>query len=148
MKKLIIAFFLYISVVSTAFAPVYATLSIPTATAIHWVDPSYYKPLINALFLYESSCNPNACNEQSGATGGLQITWILLDEYNTLTNHNYILEDMKDFELSKEIFMYYTIHDHFGNVVAPKSYGQMSREWWGQDSFTETYWEEVKVLIK
>jgi hypothetical protein len=149
MKYMPIAMLLFTMNLSSAFCPTCTMIPIIESskiksTSISSVD---YEPLIDAIFFLESSRNTNAYNPSSGATGGLQITQILLDEYNSLTRKTYGLEEMKDFNKSREIFLYYTTHNHLGMKVKPKSWEQISKEWWGTDRLTEAYWQHVQEAL-
>jgi hypothetical protein len=149
MKIIPFAALMFCANLHLAYCPSNSVMYLPKSLPITKVleAKSNYDPLIDAIFTFESSRNTNAHNDISGATGGLQITQILLDEYNSLNGKNYKLEEMYNFDKSKEVFLYYTNHDHWGNRVKPKSWEQMSKEWWGTDRLTEAYWGYIKEAL-
>ena len=130
-----------------AMAPPSDTLFIPETQPIVYYDGGYYQPLIRAIYLYESGCNPYAVNTTENAHGGFQIRQNRLDHYNKLNGTNYVLTDCYDLELSKKIFLYFTTHDSSGREIKPKSWEQAAKNWNGSGPMTETYWENVKNLI-
>jgi hypothetical protein len=147
MKKLIITFSLFISMISTATAPPSGTIFIPMDTPIIYHDAGSYAPLIDALTTWESSKNALAVNTHEGAYGAFQIRAGKLEDYNKANNTNYTLEDCFDFELSKKIFLYFTSHTLAGKPIPQKSWEQTAKDWNGSGIMTINYWEEVKKRI-
>jgi len=148
MKKLILTFLLFLSVIGTASAPPDVKLNIPISNPIVYIDVGFYEPLIDAMFTYEASRNPFAINDMEQAYGGLQIRQNRLDHYNCLNNTNYILTDCFDFQLSKKIFLYFTNHDSKGKEIPYKTWEQAAKDWNGSGDMTITYWENVNKLIQ
>lgn len=146
-KKFLITFSLFILMLGTATAPPTNTIFIPEPTHITYYDAGSYRPLMDAIFKYESGCNPFAWNKNEDAVGGFQIRQNRLDHYNILNGTSYKLEDCYDIELSKKIFLYFTTHDHNGRKIPPKSWEQAAKNWNGSGPKTETYWNNVKNLI-
>jgi hypothetical protein len=147
MKKSIIAFFLFMSVIGTASAPPYTSLSISAPTAIYFDDGGSYAPLINAMHIHEAGGSDTIVNELEQAYGGLQIRQCRIDHYNILNGTNYTLIDCFDFELSKKVFLYFTCHDSAGKHIPNKSWERAAKDWNGSGKATEIYWENVKQLI-
>jgi len=108
-------------------------------SSIEPIKISHYEPLIRAIFKVESNYNPLAFNLKEGAYGGLQIRDCRIKHYNRLTNKNYTLEDMYDFEKAKEVFLYF---------AEGKSYEQAAKNWNGSGPMTITYWEKVKKVLQ
>ncbi len=99
-----------------------------------------FDDLIEAIYYVESRFNPHAYNDKEKAYGGLQIRKIRLDDYNKKTGKNYKIEDLYNFEISKEIFLYYA------NKL--KDYETISKKWNGSGYLTEIYWEKVKTYLE
>lgn len=108
---------------------------------------TFYNPLIDAIFFVEASKNVLAYNSKENAVGGLQIRQCRLDHYNQLTNKNYTLKDMYDFEKAKEVFLYFTDHDSNGREIPNKSWEKAAKDWNGSGPKTENYWNKVKANI-
>ena len=146
MKHLPIVVLLLTINLNTAFCPTYPTLYIPSSSAIKVTSPSeiVWEPLIDAIFTFESTRDTTAYNSAEKATGGLQITPVLLEEYNKLTGRNYELAEMYNFEKSKEVFMYYTKHNHGGKRVH-KSMEQVACDWNGDR--TGKYWKKIQNIM-
>lgn len=62
---------------------------------------------IEKIIQIESGDNPNAYNEKSGAVGLMQITPIVLKEWNSLHETVYGLEDLKNSLANKRIGVWY-----------------------------------------
>jgi hypothetical protein len=117
------------------------------ATPIIYYDAGSYHPLVNAVYIWESRCNPLAFNENEQAYGGFQIRAGKLKDYNDANGTNYTLEDCYNYELSKKIFLYFTNHTLAGKPIPPKSWEQTAKDWNGSGKMTINYWEEVKKRI-
>ena len=142
MKKLIIVMILT-SVLYNCMAPNLPTpFLIPAAAGIE-----SYEPLIRAVFRYESNGDSLAYNVLEGATGGLQIRQCRVDHWNELMNTNYKLKDFYNYQLSKEMYLYFTNHDGRGNLIPNKSYEQTAKDWNGSGPMTEVYWNNLKQMI-
>lgn len=108
--------------------------------------------LISALIEVESSGHPSAYNINSGATGCLQITDIMVDEVNrilNLTNINkhYTPGDRWDCDKSIEMFLVWKNYHHSNS-----SWETISRHWWGGPIYGESdislpYWESVQKYL-
>jgi hypothetical protein len=150
MKRLqIMALFLFMNL-PVAFCPNIKTFYIATSTPIIQVPKieytSDYDLLIKAIFHYETNFNTLAYNIKENAVGGLQIRQCRIDHFNKLTNKDYTLQDMYDFNKAKEVFLYFATHNNRGKVVH-KSYEQAAKNWNGSGPATECYWETVQQYI-
>lgn len=98
-----------------------------------------YEALIQAIFYVETGCDSLAYNPAENAVGGLQIRQIRLDDYNMRTGKNYTLEQMYDFSLAKEVFIYYAemYQDH----------ETIAKRWNGSGPMTIEYWNKVKSVL-
>ena len=67
--------------------------------------------------------------------GHFQIRQVRLDHYNRETGLNHVLNDCYDYELSREIFLYF---------ARGKTYEKAAREWNGHGKMTDEYWRKVK----
>jgi len=106
-----------------------------------------YNPLIDAIFFIESSRDTSAYNSKENAVGGLQIRQCRIDHYNKLTNKNYTLKDMYDFDKAKEVFLYFTDHDWRGNQISQKSFEKAAKDWNGKGPKTIDYWNKVSAIL-
>jgi hypothetical protein len=128
-------------------APPGQVLYIPKPVTITYYSSDFYGPLMDAIYQWESCSNPLAFNLVENAVGGFQIRQCRIDHYNNLNGTNYTLEDCYDLELSKKVFLYFTVHDSAGNPIPRKSWEQTAKDWNGSGPMTEIYWENVKNLI-
>jgi len=142
-KMLIMAYFILsytISIFSTTlYAPGISYKYKPIT--IEFVQPiikNTYEPLIEAIFQHESGNNTLAYNALENAVGGLQIRQCRVDHYNKLTGKNYTLTDMYDFNIAKEVFLYF---------AEGKSFEQAAKKWNGSGPMTEVYWESIKAIL-
>lgn len=103
------------------------------------IDP--YERLIKAVIQVESSGDTLAFNLIEEAIGAFQIRPIRVRDYNQRTGSNYKLKDCCNFEISKEIFMYYARQIGFPN------YESIARNWNGSGIKTLEYWEKVKKYL-
>jgi len=108
---------------------------------IESVDPiSSYDALIRAVVMVESGGNLLAYNPKEQATGPFQIRPIRLLDYNMRTHKSYTLNDMYDYDISKEIFIYFA-------KKRGKNFEMIARSWNGSGPKTLEYWKEVKKHI-
>jgi hypothetical protein len=75
------------------------------------------------------------------AIGAFQIRPIRLLDYNQRTGKNYKIEDCYNFEISKEIFLYYA------GKIGSREYETIARKWNGSGVTTLDYWEKVKSYM-
>lgn len=101
---------------------------------------SSYDILINAIVKIESDGNTLAFNPLELATGAFQIRPIKLLDYNMRTGNTYTLDDMYDYEISKEIFLYHA--SKYGY-----DFERIAKAWNGSGPMTELYWQKVKQYL-
>jgi len=148
MKKPILAFFLFMSMVCTAMAPPSNVLDIIVdSTPIISYEIGNYKPLIVGMYKYECNGIDTLVNKHEQAYGPLQIRQCLLDDYNKLNHTKYVLTDCFNYELAAKIFLYFTNHDKKGNLIPNKTWEHAAKDWNGSGPKTNNYWKEVKKLI-
>jgi hypothetical protein len=93
-----------------------------------------YYPLIKAIVYVESRGDTFAYNPEEGATGAFQVRQIRVDDYNKRTGSNYSLEDFYDYDLSRDMFLYY---------AEGKSFERAAKSWNGSGKLTIIYWNKV-----
>jgi hypothetical protein len=62
-------------------------------------------------------------------------------DYNIRTGSSYELADMFDYEISKEVFLYYA------SRTGPYNFEQIAKNWNGSGPGTIIYWERVKSYL-
>ena len=100
---------------------------------------NFYEPLIKAVTMVESSNGKYIYNPDEGAVGWFQIRQIRVDHYNKLRGTNYKLTDFYDYDLSREMFLWY---------ASGKSFEVAARNWNGKWSLTENYWRKIQKQLK
>jgi hypothetical protein len=102
-------------------------------------EPVYaYDRLIMAVVQVESAGDTLAYNLSEEAVGAFQIRPIRLLDYYQRTGINHKIEDCYNFEISKEIFLYYARQTGYPD------YETIARNWNGSGNITLDYWEKVK----
>jgi hypothetical protein len=86
----------------------------------------------------ESSGDTFAFNLSEEAVGAFQIRPIRLLDYYQRTGINYKIEECYNYDVSKEIFMYYA------RKIGYPDYETIARNWNGSGEATLDYWEKVK----
>ena len=129
MKRLILIF-IFLVVCRILPAPGYSTLCI-----IQPQEINEYERLINAVTWVESRHGRYVYNADENAVGWFQIREIRVKHYNKLRGTNYVLEDFYDYELSREMFLYFAVG---------KSYEKAARNWNGRWKLTSGYWKKVR----
>jgi hypothetical protein len=151
MKRLQVVVLFLIMNTLVAFCPNIKTFYVATSSPIKYVPQAElitdYNLLIKAIFHYEAGFNALAYNPKENAVGGLQIRQCRIDHFNKLTNKNYTLQDMYDFEKSKEVFLYFATHNNRGNLIKGKSYEQVAKNWNGSGPMTEKYWQSIQNYL-
>ena len=99
---------------------------------------NYYAPLIKAITWVETKDGLFLYNPEEQATGYFQIRPIRLQDYNSRTGKMYTMNDLYDYNISKEIFLYYT---------QGRSYERVAKSWNGSGPKTIDYWEKVKAVL-
>ena len=97
-----------------------------------------YDPLIKAVNIVEVGDGNDLYNEVENAVGWFQIRQIRVEDYNKRRGTNYKLEDFYDYELSKEMFLYY---------AKGKTFEQAAKDWNGSGPKTIDYWNLVKARL-
>ena len=131
MKSVLIVFFSLLAFQATAPAL--------NVAFIYSSDPvDAYDRLIKAVVKVESAGDTLAYNLAEGATGAFQIRPIRILDYYQRTGNNYKVEDCYNFEISKEIFLYYA------RQIGYPDYETIAKNWNGSGKTTLDYWEKVK----
>jgi len=97
--------------------------------------------LIKAIVHVESSGDNNAFNLTEQAVGAFQIRPIRILDYNQRTGKDYKIENCFNFEISKEIFLYYA------KMIGYPDYETIAKRWNGSGKTTMDYWEKVKINL-
>jgi hypothetical protein len=109
---------------------------------IYSSEPIYaYDRLIKAVVQVESSGDTLAYNLTEEATGAFQIRPIRILDYYQRTGNNFKIGDCYNFEISKEIFLYYA------RQAGYPDYETIARNWNGSGETTLDYWEKVKLNL-
>ncbi len=120
----------------TAKAPVRTVASILASEPVDAFDR-----LIRAVVQVESSGDNLAYNKTEEAVGAFQIRPIRILDYNQRTGKKYKIEHCYNFEISREIFLYYANRECFPD------YETIARNWNGSGETTLVYWEKVKLNL-
>lgn len=110
-------------------APAVSSLYIPMGDSVN-----SYDRLIQAVLRVECNGDYMAYNAKEEARGPLQIRPIRLNDYNRRTGKSYTLDQMYDFSIAREIFLYYT----YG-----RSFELCAKSWNGSGPMTIDYWKKV-----
>jgi hypothetical protein len=116
----------------------------PSTVTFTLFESSPVKPFAALMFavgMVETMGNTLAFNELENAAGIFQIRQVRVDEYNRLTDSNYTLADMFDYETSEKVFLY------FASLVGPYNLEKIAKEWNGSGPKTEFYWQRVKEYL-
>jgi hypothetical protein len=97
--------------------------------------------LINAVVQVESLGDTLAFNRVEEAIGAFQIRPIRIRDYNQRTGSNYKSSDCYNFEISKEIFLFYA------KRIGYPDYESIAREWNGRGKTKLVYWKKVKTYL-
>jgi hypothetical protein len=135
MMKKMLTLILFTILFSPARAPGYRVMYLIRAEKIN-----YYDPLIKAVCFIESRNGKylNSFDKKEKAVGWFQIRQCRVDAYNELRGTNYKLQDFYDYNLSKEMFLYY---------AHGKSYEKAAKDWNGSGPMTINYWNQIKSLL-
>ena len=103
-------------------------------------EPIYpYDRLIKAVVAVESKGDTMACDTIEEAIGAFQIRPIRLQDYNERTGNKYKMTDCYNFQISKEIFLFYARRFPDDESIA--------RNWNGSGESTLIYWGKVKSYM-
>ena len=100
-----------------------------------------YERLVNAVVMVESAGDTLAYNQLEEAVGAFQIRQIRLLDYYQRTGINYTIEECYNFNISKEIFLYYARQTGY------QDYETIARNWNGSGNATLDYWEKIKANL-
>jgi hypothetical protein len=98
----------------------------------------YWQSIIEAVVWVESRGDTFAYNEKENAVGAFQIRQCRVDHYNKLKGTKYKLKDFFDYNLSKEMFLYF---------AEGKDFETACKKWNGSGKMTLTYWKKVKARL-
>jgi hypothetical protein len=132
MRTLILVILLFISV--KLLAPEVRCFYIDKAKAIGRFDR-----LIAAVTWIESKNGLYIWNPTEGAVGWFQIRQVRVDDYNRRRSTHYQLKDFYDYDLSREMFVYYAEQINDFEMIA--------RRWNGSGAATLKYWNLVKSKL-
>jgi hypothetical protein len=132
MKKMILIILL-LSFTRILPAPGFAEVNIVREAPIN-----YYDPLIKALTWVEVRSGERLYNEVENAVGWFQIRQIRVDDYNIRLGTKFVLTDFYDYDLSREMFLYY---------ARGKTYEKASRDWNGTGPKTIEYWKLITARL-
>ena len=99
---------------------------------------SLYDDLIRAVVHVESRGDVWAFNFVEQACGPFQIRPIRIEHYNRLTGKNYKPWDCFDYDISREVFLYFCKN---------RSYERVAKSWNGSGPMTVKYWNRVKANL-
>jgi hypothetical protein len=109
------------------------------ALAVLWPEViNYYDPLVRAVTAVEVGDGSDLYNEKEDAVGYFQIRPVRVEHYNKLRGTDYKLEDFYDYDLSREMFLYY---------AHGKTYERAAKDWNGSGHKTIEYWNKVRARL-
>lgn len=94
-----------------------------------------YEPLIKAVVSVESNNGRYLFNPDENAVGHFQIRQIRVDDYNRKRGTNYKLTDFYDYDLSRQMFLYY---------CKGREFEQVAKSWNGSGEMTKDYWRKIQ----
>lgn len=94
---------------------------------------------MKAVVQVESAGDTLAYNPSEEAAGAFQIRPVRLLDYFQRTGINYKIEDCYNYDISKEIFLYYARQTGY------RDYERIARNWNGSGKSTIDYWDKVKA---
>jgi hypothetical protein len=133
-QSLICAFLLAISF--RASAPSWQMIVIPDFSP---AEP--YKQLIYATAMVESGRDTLAYNPLEEAVGIFQIRPVRLVDYNRRTGNNYHRQDLYNYKVSEEIYLYYA------SQLGPYNFEKIARNWNGSGQKTDYYWTRIRQYL-
>jgi len=137
-----------LSLRKAVFIPVFLLLALrlaaPEQKFIYLTEPLPVEPfasLMYAIAMVETAGNVNAYNPVEEAAGIFQIRPVRVTDFNIRTGSSYELSDMFDYEISKEVFLYYA------SRMGPYNFEQIAKNWNGSGPGTIEYWERVRNYL-
>ncbi len=137
MKKLLVIFFLILS--SEIHSGYREVIVLPVDTPVN-----AYDQLLSAVAWVESRNNDQALNVKEMAIGRLQIRESRIREYNRLTGNNYQHSDCYNYEVSRQVFLYYCRGRDFETIARCWNAGEVGGK---NKKLTEKYWESIKSRL-
>jgi hypothetical protein len=119
-------------------------VSAPSMRSIGVLEPrpiEPYKQLVFAVEMVETKGDTLAYNPLEEAVGILQIRPIRRIDYNKRTGSSLTREDLFNYEISEQIFLY------FADQIGPYNLELIARKWNGSGHLTSNYWERVKLYL-
>lgn len=132
------------SILISVFLLLALRLAAPEQKFFFMAEPLPVEPfasLMYAIAMVETAGNVNAYNPVEEAVGIFQIRPVRVKDYNIRTGSSYELADMFDYEISKEVFLYYA------SRTGPYNFEQIAKNWNGSGPGTIIYWERVKAYL-
>jgi len=119
-------------------------VSAPSAISLTVLEPAPIEPYMHLVFaveMVETKGDTLAYNPLEEAVGILQIRPIRLIDYNKRTGSSLTREDLFNYEISEQIFLY------FADQIGPYNLELIARKWNGSGHLTSNYWERVKLFL-
>jgi hypothetical protein len=123
------------------FLALFLNAKAPDTKAVYLIEPeeiNYYAPLIRAITTIESNNGKYQFNAKENAVGWFQIRQCRVDHYNRLKRTNFVLTDFYDYDLSRDMFLYF---------AEGKDYETAARNWNGSGKMTIEYWKKVRAKL-
>jgi hypothetical protein len=117
-------------------APASGSLMIVKSTP---VEP--FIKLIHAIGMVETQYDTLAYNPVEEAVGYFQIRPIRLEDYNIRTGSTYSMNDLYNYKISEQIFLYYA------SALGPYNFERIAKNWNGSGASTIQYWDQVKKFL-
>jgi hypothetical protein len=134
--KKIVSISILLTLTFTLFAPTSGSLIVVRSSP---VEP--FKNLIHAIGMVETQYDTLAYNPVEEAVGYFQIRPIRLVDYNYRTGSVYTMNDLFNYKISEQIFIYYA------SSIGPYNLELIARMWNGSGKSTFKYWEQVKKFL-
>lgn len=98
-------------------------------------NEQHYDVLVAAVVQHECRGNLKAYNKNEHAVGAFQIRPIRVRDYNIRRGTHYKLSDFYNYELAREMFLYY---------ARGKSFQKAAKDWNGSGPMVIQYWQQIK----
>ena len=119
-------------------------VSAPSVISLTVLEPAPIEPYMHLVFaveMVETKGDTLAYNPLEEAVGILQIRTIRLIDYNKRTGSRLTREDLFNYEISEQIFLY------FADQIGPYNLELIARKWNGSGHLTSNYWERVRLYL-
>ena len=97
-----------------------------------------FESIIRAIVTVESGNDNLAHNISEDSRGAFQIRKIRIDDFNNRTGKSYTHDQCFDYEISKQIFLYYA------SQIGPGNIDKIIMRWNGKGKMAEEYLKKVK----